>query len=366
MKVAVVTLHRVYNYGSVLQAYATQQVLEKLGHEVRIVDYITEQRTKWRLLCSPSQKEHSRGMGTLAYRIARFFSICIKELTFGTFVRKRLHLTSKYISVEDLAKNPPEADVYITGSDQTWNSDYNEGVDRGFFLDFIPKEAKRIAFAASFGKTEIDEQEAETIRELIKPYSAISVRESSALEILARIDRTDAIQLVDPTLLIKKEEWMTLASKRLVKEPYLVLMLLYNEDNHATEYAREIADEKGLKLVKISWEHRKPRQVDKLFTHRTPSDFLSLLWYADFVVTNSFHGLAFSINFEKQFLVVPREEYNSRLASLLQMLGLTNRMVSSKESLRCVSQEIQYEQVRKTLANERNKAFDFLRNSLME
>ncbi len=225
-------------------------------------------------------------------------------------MRTRLNLTKRYVTADDLQRDPPEADLYVTGSDQTWNSQYNEGIDRGFFLDFLPDTARRIAFVSSFGKTELDKGEIEETKRLLRRYEKISVREDSAVKIMTDMGLEAPTHLMDPTLMLDKEEWLKIASPRLVKEPYLILMLLYNEDNHATEYARKIADEKGLKLVKISWEMKKPPLVDQLFTHRSPADFLSLFYYADFVVTNSFHGLAFLLNLEKQFIMVPRKAQN--------------------------------------------------------
>ena len=364
MKVAIVTLHRVYNYGSALQAYATQKIFEKNGCEAVVIDYITPQRTKKRILKSTGGKNIS-AIKKGPYYVAKTFSILLKEFTFGKFVKKNLKLTKKYITAEDLDKDPPIADLYVTGSDQTWNSDYNQGVDRGFFLDFLPEDAKRISFVASFGKKELAEEEIELTKKYINRYSALSVRESYAADILKGLGREDAIQLIDPTLQIDKKDWLEIASKRLVKKPYLILMLLYNEDNHATEYARKIADEKGLELVKISWDLKCPPMVDKLMTHRYPSDFLSLFHHADFVVTNSFHGLAFSINLEKQFVVVPRNEYNSRIESLLNLFNIKERMVSSMESaLEMSNKQIQYEKLKPILDGERKKAEDFIKQNI--
>ena len=361
MRVAIVTLHRVYNYGSVLQAYATQRVFEKRGHDAKIVDYITPQRTKWRLFWGKG----AEGQSNIIYRIAKIGSFILKEKTFGSFVRSRLNLTKKYVTSDDLRKDPPEADVYVTGSDQTWNSQYNEGIDRGFFLDFLPENARRVAFVSSFGKAELDEKEIDETRRLLSRYEKISVREDSAVRIISDLGLEAPTQLIDPTMMLTKEEWLKIASPRLVKEPYLILMLLYNEDNHATEYARKIADKKGLKLVKISWEMKKPPLVDQLFTHRSPADFLSLFYYADFVVTNSFHGLAFSLNLEKQFIMVPRNEFNSRIESLLRLCSLSERLVSSEEdALKYASQVIKYGSIEQILETEKRRADEFIELSL--
>ena len=180
MRVAIVTLHRVYNYGSVLQAYATQKVFEKRGHDTKIIDYITPQRTKWRLFWGKG----AEGQSNIIYRIAKIGSFILKEKTFGDFVRTRLNLTKQYVTSEDLQRDPPQADLYITGSDQTWNSQYNEGIDKGFFLDFLPENDRRIAFVSSFGKTELDKGEIEETKRLLSRYEKISVREDSAVKII--------------------------------------------------------------------------------------------------------------------------------------------------------------------------------------
>ena len=365
MKISIITLHRVYNYGSVLQAYATQRIFENMGCRVEVIDYITPQRTKKKILFSNGVTNYNASIKSFFYRLAKVGSIFLKEQTFGMFLKKNLHLTKKYVTVEDLEKDIPVADIYVTGSDQTWNSDYNEGVDRGFFLDFVPKNKQRIAFVASFGKEKLDIDEIEITRKYIERYSAVSVREDSAVKILQDLGRCDAIQLIDPTLQIRKEEWLKIASRRLIKDKYLILMLLYNEDNHATEYARKIADEKGLKLVKLCWDVKCPPMVDKLMTHRSPADFLSLFYYAEFVVTNSFHGLAFSINLEKQFLIVPRNHYNSRIESLLRLCHLTERQVYNLDEAQRISKEIiEFQSVFSILEKERENAQKFIDKAL--
>ena len=363
MKISLVTLHRVFNYGSVLQTYATQEIFKRLGHDVEVVDYITEQRTNKRLfLGSPKAPKSLKRM---AYIFLKSFSVIIKKKTFGGFLKKNCNLTSKkYITADQLINDPPKADIYVTGSDQVWNSKYNEGVDRGFFLEYCPEDKKAIAFVSSFGKDKLDDSEKEITRKYLKKYSAISVREDSATEIISDLG-FDSTWLIDPTLQIDKSDWLKIASKRLIKEKYLILMLLYNEDNDATKYARAIADAKGLKLVKLSWESHKPRSVDKLMSHRSPQDFLSLFYHADFVVTNSFHGLAFSINFNKQFVIVPRNEFNSRIESLLRLAKLENRLVDSTEkALRQSSELIDYTYTNSMLDEERKRADDFIKNAI--
>lgn len=364
MKISVITIHRIYNYGSVLQTYATQKLLEEKGHQVEIIDYISPQRTILRIFLNNPALGELHGLKNVLYRAFKIGSIVLKELTFGLFRKKHLHLTKRYVTPSDLDQNPPVADLYVTGSDQTWNSYYNEGVDRGYFLDFVPCEARRISFVSSFGMDALPEKEqAETIRYLER-YEALSVREDAAQKLLTDLGFNNAVQLIDPTLQLSKDQWLALASARKYKKPYVLLLLLYSEDNGATELAREIADQHGWKVLKLSWEMKRPAKVDKLMTHRPPEDFLSLMQHAEFVVTNSFHGLAFSINLEKQFLVVPRNEFNSRIESLLRLTGLENRLVSASQGSSVANTLIDYAPVRTILDRERNRAQTFLDNHL--
>lgn len=359
MKVSLITLHRVFNYGSVLQTYASQKVFEDAGYEVEVVDYITKQRTNKRLFLGVPDTVKKDFVHKYAYLALKSASVLIKKNTFGGFIRKNIHLTKrKYITAQDIINDPPQADIYVTGSDQVWNSQYNEGVDKGFFLEYAPSDKKKIAYVASFGKTKLDDSEIVITKKYLQKYDAISVREDAAVKIVNELGYP-ACCIIDPTLQIRKEDWLKIASERLVKEKYLILMLLYNEDNGATEYARKIADKKGLKLVKISWDLKKPELVDKLMTHRSPQDFLSLFHYADFVVTNSFHGLAFSINLNKQFVVVPRNEFNSRIESLLRLVGLEDRLIK-EDKLDVVDKKIQYNNVNTILNVEREKATKFI------
>ena len=359
-KISIITLHRVFNYGSVLQAYATQEILKKHKAETEIIDYIPKNWQTGHLLFNISRKNGF--IKDTIYGLLRAGSVFLKQKTFWKFLRRNLNMTKSYKSYEELCKNPPEADIYCTGSDQVWNSGYCK-MDKSFFLQFGDKNIKRIAYAASIGNTELEKEEEQIISEYLKDYSHISVREDSAVAILENMGYKSTC-VIDPTLQFEKENWVKLASKRLIKEKYLVLMLLYNEDNNATQIARKIADEKGLKLVKISWEMIKPKNVDILMTHRPVEDFLSLIYHADFIVTNSFHGLAFSINLNKQFVAIKRNEYNSRLENLLKLTGLEKRLIDVDYNKEITDELIDYTTINKILETEREKAHRFLEEAL--
>ena len=362
-KIALLTLHRVFNYGSVLQTLATQKLIEKTGNKCEVVDYITPQRTKAAL-----RREYKiTGLRTFIYYFFRAISIEIKWRGFNAFLKKNVNLSKKrYIDIIDLRQNPPQADIYMTGSDQVWNSVYNKGIDEGFFLQFGDKNIKRVAFASSFGLEKLEEAEQDKIKQYLADYRHISVREESAAEIVNSLIGKRPEVVLDPTLQIRAEEWFELEADKLMKDKYVLLMLLYNEDNGATDIARKIADDAGWKLVKISWDLFKDGRVDKLFTHRSPEDFISLVHNAEYVVTNSFHGTAFCINFNKQFTVVRRNQMQTRIDNILRMTGLENRLVSNLETfdINSAKERIDYANINAVLEKERQRSIGLLEEAI--
>jgi len=365
MKLSLITMHRIFNYGSVLQTYATKKVFEDLGYEIELVDYMPGQCTLGYIMGVTPEGLGTNKLKRVLYKGAKLFSVALKKKSFLGFVKKNCRpMTRTYKRFEDIKAQPPEADAYVVGSDQVWNSFYNGGVDRFYFLDYVPSDKPKYAFVSSFGKTELDDSEKEETKTLLSSFKAISVRENTSLDVLRSID-LDGVWLIDPTLQITGDEWRKLSSKRLVKEKYVALMLLYDEDPGATEIARAIADKYGYKLVKISWDMRTPDKVDKLLTHRSPADFLSVFDNAEIVVTNSFHGLAFSIDLNKPFIMVPRKQFNSRIESLLSLVGLSERLVSDTETaLSVLEKEIDYGKVNAVLDAEREKAKTFIKENI--
>lgn len=363
-KASIITMHRVYNYGSVLQAYATQKIFERNGLECEILDYISPYRAKKPLFLEYPPKYNNNLAQRLLYYICKVPSFALKDFTFGKFIRQYLKLSSRsYITNDDILKNPPKADIYVTGSDQVWNSKYNHGVDSSYYLNYAPKGKKKISFVSSFGRNELVDKEASVVKPMLKEFDMISIREDSAAKILEKMGISSTV-LIDPTLQLTIDEWIQMASPRLVKDDYLLLFLLYNEDNGASDYASKVAEKLGLKVVKLSWELKKSKKIDILFTHRTPQDFLSLFVNANFIVTNSFHGVAFSINLNKKFAFIPRSEFNGRIESLLRLTKLESRKVEDTDDISLCNSDIDYSKVNSILDVERARAQLYLKKAL--
>ncbi|MDD2391379.1 MAG: polysaccharide pyruvyl transferase family protein [Bacilli bacterium] len=364
MKVSIITIHRVLNYGTVLQSFATQELIKELGCEVEIIDYITEERNfKKIFLWSPKSLKNFK-LRKVIYVLSRFPANLLKHLSFSQFINKYYLLTKrKYYTINDLKKNPPSSDIYLVGSDQVWNSKYNGGVDRGFFLDFGDENTKKISYASSFGSNELQKNDFIEINKLLSKFNFISVREDTGVKILNDMGYSAELVL-DPTLMLNKDKWLSYIKSKKINRRYVLLFILYNEDNGATQYARKIADKLGLEVIQLYWKPIKRQGVDRIAIYKSPFEFLRYIRDAEYIVTNSFHGTAFAINFNKQFITVARSEFNTRLESILRLCKLENRYITKKINIKEVIKKINYTLVNEILEKERNKSLSYLEKAI--
>ncbi len=354
------------NYGTVLQAFATQELIKNLGYEVEIIDYITEVRNLKKIfLWYPESLRHSK-FKKVMYILSRMPANLLKHITFSRFINRNYILTNrKYYTISDLEENPPMSDVYLVGSDQVWNSRYNQMVDRGFFLDFGDTNIKRISFASSFGVSDLDDAEFAQTKKLLSKFDAISVREDTGVKIINDMGY-DAELVLDPTLMLNSEKWSSYIKDKKIKGRYVLLFIIYNEDNDATRYARRIADALGIKVIQLYWKPIKRPGVDKIAIYKSPFEFLRYIRDAEYIVTNSFHGTAFSLDFNKQFITVARSEFNSRLKSILRLCGLESRYITEKFDVNEALSMIDYSSVNIILENERQRSLIYLEQAIFE
>lgn len=337
MKVGILTLHRVKNYGSVLQTYAVSEVIKKKGHTPIIIDYIPERMRPWPdLLYVRPDRYTIRGRENKIIKYALIMVSILPRIyyynQFRSFIDHRVTLTpKKYYSYEELCQAKFNYDMYINGSDQIWNMDWESDIDRAYLLGFAPDEAPKGSFAASFGKNKLTEREIHIMGEYLRRYRYISVREKSGLSILSDMGINYGKHILDPTLMLSKKDWEKIASPRLIKEKYLLIYQL-QPDSDLIKYAKRIADELGLIVVDFCRKFKCSKGVDKNLAFRRPEDFLSAIMNADYVVTDSFHCTAFSINFNRKFLSL-NYYYPERQRSLLEKMGLLDHFVSKNMEL---------------------------------
>lgn len=362
-KIEIITLHRIVNYGSVLQAYATQNVLENRGFDVEFIDYYPERMHMLGMLKRIKNKTNKLKNSMLLRNFARVIMLpsYIKRFyIFKKFIKENIKVTKKmYKTYEELVDNYPNADYYCTGSDQVWNSGWNEKVDYTFFLEFLKNNEKCFSYAASFGKSKLSEDEIDITKRLLKKYNYISMREKSGVEILNNLGYNNAINVLDPTLLLDASKWSELASKKYEGKKYIFVYNL-NRNKNIDNYVKKLAKEKKLDIYYVSYAFHEFYKNGKMKCNVKVEDFLSLLKNATYVVTDSFHATAFSINFNTQFMIVFPEKYSTRVRSILEITNLESRIVKNCEDISLADEKIDFTEANIILNSEREKANKYL------
>lgn len=360
MKTAVITLHYVTNFGSLLQTYATQSILEKLGFEVEIIDF-RPIGLSFRRAIFPKSASVVNKIIKLPFRVA---CNIYQYLMVDSFLKQYIHLSAeRYNAYAELEKRPPRADFYISGSDQIWNTqNANPPEDLGaYYLAFVGG-CPKIAYASSFGKTDFSPSEEKTITDWLRVYSAISVREDSAVQILNRLGLEGSC-VVDPTLLLTPEEWKRFLGREKISKKYIFVYNL-NRNKVLEQVAFALSNKTGWEIVNFADTFEFINGANNRLWN-TPLDFLHYLSNASYVITDSFHGTAFSLNFSRQFICAPAPKYNSRLESILRQTNCMDRMImTADEALRAAEQTIPYEMVQSRLTKMRDLSFAFLEEAL--
>ena len=284
---------------------------------------------------------------------------------FKKFIRTHLNQQEKeYCCIEDFKDFPITSDIYCTGSDQTWNSAWNDGILPPLFLSFVPDNVRKIAYAASFGKSKLDDWEKRETKDLLKRYYTISVRESSGVDIIKELGLPEATHVLDPTLQVDKNFWKQYVGKRKIKQPY-VLVYQLNTNKEFDRYAKEFAHRKGLRLVRFCTRIDQCIKYGKALVVPEVLDFVSAIYYADTVITDSFHATAFSINMNTPMICIYPHEFGGRIASILKLTGLESRHLTSYSDFSFVdTPQIDFKPVNDILNRERKKGWNFLKQAI--
>ncbi|WP_033170667.1 polysaccharide pyruvyl transferase family protein [Selenomonas sp. ND2010] len=353
MKIGILTLWKTeFNYGATLQCYALQEYLRKKGHEPYLIRY-SNKKTK------RSLKRFSVGKAINLIRAyyAAFKKRKIVDLprNFEQFRCKYIDMSEdEYVGYESLKTKPPEADMYIVGSDQVWNF-YKTPIEcskdpiHAYFLDFGNKEIKRVSYAASWDKKYLLECHIAEIKPLLKKFDYVSVREKSGIEACEICGCKNAEWVVDPTLLLSADEYRKIYNEnpiRNVSEKYVLLyMVLTQKKVFDIDYIYEFAKKRNLKVIYVA-EDKTDDKYKKYYP--TIPEWLYLIDNAEYVVTNSFHGTVFSLIFNKKYVTIPLEGYskatNKRIESLCEIFKTKPRFVNDKKlEILDLSYEAEYE-----------------------
>lgn len=376
-KIGIITILKVNNYGADLQAYATQRILNKLGWNAEIIDYLFYKNPKFEktkmsrplfpMGMGKKMKEHLYPILNEIKGWRNVKSNKVRKERFASFHRENTAMSKTFKSMDELYQAGLDYDVYMVGSDQVWNPGIYSSLEP-YFLTFAPKGKKRISYASSFGVSDIPEVAKPFYRKQLLELSSISVRENTAVDLVKQLSGREAQWVLDPTLLLSASDWRQVCSDRYAKMPPFVLVYELTPCAYIAELAEYIAQKKKLQIVRIcksaAREDKNTSFLDVV--DAGPAEFLELFGKAAIIVTNSFHGTAFSINFNKPFYtVIPhRKNNNSRQQSLLEMLGLKERMVWEDAGYPNIDEGMDFTHVNIQLEIERDKSIKYLREAI--
>lgn len=361
-RVEVLTIHFGINHGSVLQCYALSKTLGDLGAEVEVIDYVPARYKMWN---NVKIKYPEKSLPwQLAFLLASAVIRLPQKVVFRSYLKRHIALSRRFSKPDELAASCPPADLYLVGSDQVWNSTYNGSEDKSYLLGFAPQGASRASYAASIGKDELTEGEGSSIAEGVASFAGVSVRESKAAGQLAAHGIEARVDL-DPVFFLNREQWCELSSRKASTEPYVLVYVIAQNYECMVRQAREIANMRGARLYVLSVRPIRMPGVDRNFLFANPSDFLALFRDADFVVSNSFHGTAFSIIFRKRFLTYAAK-YNARIENILALTGLERRLVTDRFDESSIFEEMDYSAPADAIARGTASAQSYLRRLLEE
>lgn len=364
MDIKVITRHAPSNYGSLLQSIATIAILERFGHTCEIIDYIRDDEHGLKAVTTNLNGKrgwNNNPLKKLAYITLRYPEEKAAELKFSRMRKKYLKLTERCSSLTDLKHL--DADVFMTGSDQVWGPTLNGRYDEAYFLSFVTGKPKT-AYAASFGRTDFTPQILAEYKKLLSSYSGVAVRENSAVELLSQLGISCAGQVLDPTLLLAGKEWSKWI-KRNVQGKYVLVYQLHNNPV-LSDYALRFAQYTELPLYRISPTFHQIRRGGKFIYLPDLDEFLSYIKNSTYFITDSFHGTAFALNFNKQFIeILPNNKTGSRNQSILQMTGLQDRIVTDYTDYSICNRMVDYDKVNAVLEKERVKSLEILKQLLL-
>lgn len=359
MKIGIVTFHNVYNYGGMLQAFALCHFLQETYSACYCIDYRQDALTKkyrhrlW-------DKEKSVKQNTkhfIAYYLLR--KNYEKEKKFNAFLSRHIPQTKAVSSLEAFQDVTKDFDILISGSDQLWNPQFTGGqLDPVYFLE-TNTTVRKYAYASSAGARIFNPSEIRQIQQYLQGYHSVAVREDFLKQQLLPV-RHDVEVVLDPTLLLDRAKWLSLRQHIGGLPPRFVLLYTFDNDAKTIAIAKRVSQQLRIPIVSL-FRVKTKLQIEYTRDDLGPQEFLDLLDKCSFVVTNSFHGTAFSINFQKDFFSVYKTSNPHRVLNLVGQLGLSERVVKNSEELPEPSGwKIDYAEPMQALHVQRTKAKEFL------
>ena len=350
MKIGIITFINTLNFGASLQAYALQEVLKKYGNDAEVIQYTNN------LIEEKENNSKKKNIKSIYKEIIMGKGLRNKAKSFESFEHQNINFGMKLndSTKQDVNNN---YDMFITGSDQVWNPEITK-FDWTYFLDFVTDKEKKVSYAPSFGITKFPENEKETAKKYLQEFKAVSVREEAGREIIKGISNQNAEVVVDPTLLLNKEEWESKIKFKPDLKHYILVYLPHNK-KLAFNFVNKLKKKTGLPVVYLSISPKIQMGVKTIYD-ASPDEFLGWIKNADYVVTGSFHGTAFSINLNKQFFYESNNK-SSRVGNLVKITGTEDRNITNPN---IIDKTIDYSIVNEKLNNERQKSLEWLKEAI--
>ena len=357
MKIGIITFHRALNYGALLQAFALRYSLEKLGADANLLDYRND--TIEEAYVYPSFFQRKSIKDKLKY-IIQGKNEKKRRFKFEAFRNKYLNLSDKIYTHGDLVNAEGAYDKFITGSDQVWNYGAHN-FDKSFFLDFVTDKSKKYSYAASFGFSSLPAEYTDEYRNLLTDFACCSTRESHGSNILDQLGVDQRRIDIDPSMLLTKEEWKEQLNITDNNSSKYIFVYSFELTDTLCAFINQLAAKTGCYVLLSAKPIFNPFTCKlKALKAADPIDFVRAIANAEYVVTNSFHGTAFSIIFNKKFyveLLKTGAKVNSRLENVLHTFSLENRLINSEN----ISDEVDWEAVNSKMNSLRNISIDYLK-----
>lgn len=363
MKVGIVTFHCALNYGALAQTYALQEFLKNNNYEVEIINYQPDYLTDPYRLFNYNRWASKSFKGKIKYLLLEpflFIKRYKRHRKLISFVNKKLAVSPQIFRKHSEINT--KCDAFIFGSDQIWNPEITKGFDPIYFGDITPlKDSKKISYAASVEPSKLTESARKELVEHVASFKAISVRENSLADFLQAFTSKKIHTVLDPTLLVPVDVWKKIAVKPKVKEKYVLLYQARGGHQIPTKIAQQIANDINGKVVNVSGMEYPI--LKNSYQNTSVEEFIGYCMHADFIVTLSFHGTAFSVIFNKPFYSLDyNDNRNNRIKDLLQNLGLEDRLVNVNSNISY--SEIDYTETNKKLDALKSSSASFLAQSL--
>lgn len=365
-----------YNYGGVLQGYALKRVLKEKGYVVDIISYDVNKNPN-PVYKSIYEQSKQYGIKSATNKIIEKsvgkFKFLIKDILKDRIAKfeEFMQYDTKEYDDSNLEELNGEYNIFISGSDQIWNPN---AVRKLYLQSFVKKGKKKISYAASIGRNKLSKTEADILIPYLKEFDCLSVRENTARELLNKYTNSKIEVVLDPTLLLEKEEWNEISSEPIHSKPY-ALFYFFSDSKKIREKVMNFCKLNNIDLVMIPYANQQFNFSDSKgpgirINSIGPKEFISAIKNADYIFTDSFHGAVFSIINEKQFFVFERNKkehvsMNSRLYDLLDNFKLKDRLISLQniEKINNIK-KINYEEVNNKKKELKRKSMEFLDKSL--